>query len=94
MATIAAGLGAVCIIYTAQANVCSSAGQDADWSVIRPPPVLDHIPLYSPVYGGVEGKGLVTCCLWFASLSLALSPFNQGGGTLAGAPLLSSHTMH
>ena len=28
--------------------------------VIPSPPVLDHIPLYSPVYGGVEGKGLVT----------------------------------
>ena len=22
-----------------------------------------HIPLYSPLYGGVEGEGLVICCL-------------------------------
>ena len=27
---------------------------------IRSPPILDHIPLYSPVYGGVDGKRRVT----------------------------------
>jgi len=33
-------------------------------------PVLDHIPLYSPLSGGVDVEGLVTCCL---SLSLSHS---------------------
>ena len=30
---------------------------------IRPPPLLDHIHLDSPLYGGVQGEGFVTCCL-------------------------------
>ena len=33
------------------------------------PPLLDHIPLYSPLYAGVQREGLVT---W--SLSLSISP--------------------
>jgi hypothetical protein len=28
---VAAIFGAVCIIYTAEANVCSTAGRDSDW---------------------------------------------------------------
>ena len=31
---------------------------------IRSPPALHHIPLYSPLYGGVYRAGLVTCCLF------------------------------
>ena len=30
---------------------------------IRSPSLLDHIPLYSPVYGGVEGKALGSSCM-------------------------------
>ena len=36
----------------------------------RPPPVLDHIPLHSPLYGRVSREGLVTCSIYI-SLSLA-----------------------
>ena len=36
---------------------------------IRSPPLLDHIPLYSPLYGGVDVEGLVTGCLSLGSLS-------------------------
>ena len=32
-------------------------------SDIRSPPALDHIPLYSPLFGGVSREGLVTCSL-------------------------------
>jgi hypothetical protein len=38
----------------------SRAASDED---IRSPPLLDRIPLYSQLYGGVYGDGLVTCCL-------------------------------
>ena len=30
---------------------------------LRSPHLLDHIPLYSPLNGGVDVEGLVTCCL-------------------------------
>ena len=31
------------------------------------PPALDRIPLCSPLYGGMQGKGLVTSCLSLSS---------------------------
>ena len=34
---------------------------------------FDHIPRHGPVYGGVEVQGLVTWCLYLASLSLSRS---------------------
>ena len=36
------------------------AAQIAD---IRSPSILDHIPPYRPLYGGVYSEGLTTCCL-------------------------------
>ena len=33
-------------------------------SIIRSFPVLDHIPLYCPLNGGVQREGLVTGCLY------------------------------
>jgi len=44
---------------------------------IQSPPVLDHIPRYSPVYGGVQGKGLVTWAVVVVAdgaVSLVTSP--------------------
>ena len=44
---------------------------------IRPPPALNRIPLYSPQYGGVYHKGLVTCSISLQdSISLAASPLH------------------
>ena len=37
---------------------------------IRSPPLLEHTPLHSPLYGGVQREGLVICCL---SLSTSCS---------------------
>jgi len=41
----------------------AGVGLDGVHPITPSPHVLDHIPLYSPVYGRVEGKGLVTSCL-------------------------------
>ena len=36
--------------------------------LIRSSPALDHIPLYSTLYGGVYCEGLVTCCFSLSSI--------------------------
>ena len=40
---------------------------------IRSLPLLDHIPLYSPLCGGVQREGLITWCVSLSPLSLSLS---------------------
>jgi len=41
---------------------------------IRSPPILDHIPLYSPVYGGGDVEARVEPVVFLSRLSLPLSP--------------------
>ena len=42
----------------------AAQGRVAHEKDIRSSPLPDHIPLHSPLYGGVQREGLVTCRLF------------------------------
>ena len=54
------------ILGIAAGDHASVFAPDGALVFIRPPPALEHIPLYSPLYGDVQREGLVTCCISFS----------------------------
>ena len=58
---------------------------------VRSPSLLDQIPLYSPLHGGVLGEGLVTSCLSLSLSRLVSDPPRDPLRTLLQQEVMDEH---